>query len=154
MTHINVLWRSILVLWLSTASALTTASDTPYHRTVDGIAVYIGIVPAEMVRGHPPEHPEATMHGGVPVGESHLTVAVYDAKSGRRIRNATVAARVTDDRGIVNVRKTLEPMLIADSPTFGGYFSMQSAGSYRIEIEIQVPGRTKAVMATFTWVRS
>ncbi len=154
MTHINVLWRSMFVVFLGLANATTTAADTAYHRTVDGIAVYIGIVPAELVRGHPPEHPEATMHGGVTVGESHLTVAVYDAKSGQRIRNAAVAARIIDDRGISNVRKKLEPMLIADSPTFGGYFSMQSAGTYRIEIEIQVPGRTKAVIATFTWARS
>jgi len=144
----------MLVIFLGLASATTTAADTAYHRTVDGIAVYIGIVPGELIRGHPPKHPEATMHGGVSVGESHLTVAVYDAKSRQRIRNAAVAARVTDDRGISNVRKKLEPMLIAGSPTFGNYFSLPGAGPYRIEIEIQVPGRTKAVIATFTWARS
>lgn len=119
----------------------------------DGVAIYIGIVPAELIRGHPPEHPEAIMHGRVPAGESHLTVAVYDAKSGWRISNAAVTARIADDRGL-NMRTTLEPMLIADSPTFGNYVSLRGAGPYRIEIEIQVPGRTKAVIATFTWARS
>lgn len=145
--------RGLALLALFCLPAATSAADTAYHQIVDGVAIYIGIVPAELVRGHPPEHTEAIMHGGVPVGESHLTVAVYDAKSGRRIRNAAVTARITDDRGL-NMRKTLEPMLIADSPTFGNYVSMRGAGPYRIEIEIRVPGRTKAVIATFTWARS
>lgn len=145
--------RGLALVALFCLSAATSAADTAYHRIVDGVAIYIGIVPAELVRGHPPEHTEATMHGGVPVGESHLTVAVYDARSGRRISNAAVTAGIAGDRG-PTVRKTLEPMLIAGSPTFGNYVSMRGAGPYRIEIEIRVPGRTKAVTATFTWVRS
>lgn len=82
-----------------------------------------------------------------------MTVVVYDAKSGRRISSPAVTARITDDRGL-SVRKTLEPMLITDSPVFGNNVSMRGAGPYPIEIEIRVPGRTKAVMATFTWARS
>lgn len=134
-------------------AAATNAEDTTYHQTVEGFAVYIGIVPAELVRGHPPEHPEGQMHGGVRFNESHLTVALFDAKSGKRIQNAEINAHVTDFHG-TNVRRKLEPMLIADRLTYGNYFPMTGAGPYRIELQIQVPGKNRPIMASFTWARS
>ena len=52
-----------------------------YSQVVDGVAIYFGVMPAELVRGHPREHPESGMHGDPPVGESHLLVALFDERS-------------------------------------------------------------------------
>ena len=41
------------------------ASDTA---NAGGLTAYLGVVPAEIVKGHPPDHPEGTMHGGPPRG--------------------------------------------------------------------------------------
>jgi len=141
----------VLLFLISIGSAY--AAESTYKQTVDGVAIYIGIVPAELVRGHPPEHPEGAMHGGPRFNESHLTVALFDAKSGKRIGNAVITARVSDSRG-VNAQRKLESMLIADSLTYGNYFPMTDAGPFRIELEIIVPGMKKPIRALFTWARS
>jgi len=141
-----------LVLLLTMALGVR-ATDTPYHQTVDGVAIYIGIVPAEVVRGHPPEHPEGQMHGGPRFNESHLTVALFDARNGKRIDNAVITARVTDNRGF-NVQRKLESMLIAGSLTYGNFFPMAGAGPYSIELEITMPKAKRPIRTTFTWARS
>jgi hypothetical protein len=140
------------LLALGLVLALPASADG-YQQVVDGVAIYFGIVPAELVRGHPREHPEGEMHGGAPVGENHLMIALFDDKTGRRIVGAEVTARITGDGGL-NVRKKLESMVMAGAASFGNYFYMPGAGPYRIEIEVRVPGRVKPVIATFTWVRS
>lgn len=144
---------AVLLVTGLTGSMLTLAAESGYRQVVNGVAVYIGVVPAELVRGHPPEHPEGEMHGGPRFFESHLTVALYEAKSGKRIRNAEVQARITNPRGVTVSRK-LEPMLIADQPTFGNYVPISGDGPYRMELEIQVPGAKRPINASFTWGRS
>jgi hypothetical protein len=92
----------ILMLLLAVAfsgSAAVAASSMPMedpgYKTSGGLTAYIGMMPAEIVKGHPLGHPEQTMHGGAPQGhhEYHLVVAIFDAAGGARISNATVTAR-------------------------------------------------------------
>jgi len=81
------------VVALSPAAMSYAASD--YRAVaVDGYAICLGIVPAAIVQGHPPEHPERKMHGGVARGRSqqHVMVAVFEAATGARIDSAVVAA--------------------------------------------------------------
>ena len=94
----HLLWLVLSAVVLGFTANGMAAEDSSYRKIVDGVAVYIGMVPAELVRGHPPAHPESTMHGGVQVGENHLTVAVFDDKSGRRITDAQVTVHITDNR--------------------------------------------------------
>jgi len=56
-----------------TGVVTSVAAEQGYRQVVDGMAVYFGIVPAELVRGHPPHHPEGTMHGGAPIGDNHVS---------------------------------------------------------------------------------
>lgn len=131
--------------------ALVAAAVTTFN-VEGGVAIYFGIVPSEIVRGHPRGHPESEMHGGVPVGESHIMVALFDDKSGKRIDDATVSARVTGDRGL-DVRKPLEAMVVAGKLTYGNYFKLLGAGPYRIEISIKHPGAAREIRTVFTWAR-
>lgn len=149
----RMLRLGLLAAILGLAAGGALAAKLSYSQVVDGVAVYFGMMPAELVRGHPPEHPEGAMHGGVPVGENHLIVAVFDDKTGRRIADAQVTARITGDRGL-DVQKRLEPMVIAGTVTYGSYFYMPGAGPYRIDVRIRVPGKAHELRAAFTWARS
>lgn len=134
-------------------AAAAPATDTAYRRVADGVAIYFGILPAELVRGHSPSHPESGMHGGVPVGENHLTVALFDDKTGVRITRAKISATITGpDR--FKVTKKLELMTIAGVVTYGNYFSMPGPGPYRIVLHIQAPDARQGIETVFTWARS
>lgn len=147
--HVLRVSIAALALWFMAAPA----SAGGYQQVVDGVAIYFGIVPAEVVRGHPREHPEGEMHGGVPVGESHIMVALFDAKSGERIARAEVTARVSGGPAS-STEKRLEPMLIAGSQTYGNYFAMIGPGPYQIELQLRLPGKAKPIRARFEWSRS
>jgi len=146
-------WSALAAVVLGFAAGVVQASETGYRQVVDGVAIYFGVLPAELVRGHPPDHPESGMHGGTPVGENHIMVALFEDKTGRRIATAGVTARLTDNRGL-DVRKKLEPMVVAGAASYGNYFYMPGTGPYRIQLTIRLPGATREIHTTFAWARS
>lgn len=124
------------------------ATDTSRHQVVDGVAIYLGIFPAELIQGHRRQHPEGEMHGGVPAGEHryHVTVALFDAATGKRITNAQVKARVSE-LDLSGTEKKLAPMAIAGTVSYGNYFRMPGDGIYRIQVRIRRPGMAQAIEA-------
>lgn len=121
-------------------SVAALAMDTGQTKTEHGLTAYLGVIPAEIVKAHPKEHPEAIAHGGPPSGahEYHLIVAIFDAASGERIADAKVFARVSS-LGLAGPQKTLEPMTIANTVTYGNYFALPDKGSYTIDLDIEQP---------------
>lgn len=126
-------------------------------RTVDGLTIYLGAVPAAVTRGHPPGHPERAMHGGIAKPGSHdvhLVVAVFNAANGQRVRNVAVTARIhagSKNRGTV----PLSPMTINGALTYGGYTSIGFEDDVMILVDIKRPGRTprtSIVTAQFEYV--
>jgi hypothetical protein len=134
---------------LSTLAGAAVANDN-LSKVVDGVTIYVGIVPAEIVRGHPKEHPEGAMHGGVPLGaeQYHVMVALFDAKTGQRITDADVKASVAGV-GMTGSPVTLEPMKIADTITYGNYFNMSGYGPFRIVLQIKRPDVARVIEARF-----
>lgn len=129
-------------------------TDTALYQVVDGVAIYFGLIPAEMIRGHPKAHPESHMHGGIPTDRYyHLTVAIFDDTSGERITGAEVTARVVG-KGESGPSKLLEPMIIGGSRSYGNYFRMPGDSPYRIELKIHHPEISRVIRATFEWGRS
>ena len=130
----------------------STAGATDYYKTVDGIAVYFGVLPAELVLGHSPEHPEKKMHGGVPRGKAqhHIVVAVFDLQNGERITNVEVSARI-QEAAFAPLSKKLEPMTIDKTTSFGNYFPMSGSGPYRIDVDIRKAGALKPVTVRFDY---
>jgi hypothetical protein len=126
---------SLIVLAVPIAAAFAQSAS---HRSVAGLAAYYGVLPAAMIEGHPAGHPEQEMHGGVPAGAHayHLLVAVFDAQSGERIENAIVEARVTP-LGLATVTRSLEPMTIAGTVTYGNYFEFSGDGRYEITLSVR-----------------
>ena len=145
-------WRAVLWVLGLIAVGAAAAAETGSRQVVDGVAVYFGLMPGELVRGHPRQHPESGMHGGVPVGESHLLVALFDDKTGKRIDGAKVTATVMGPERL-NLRKALEPMTVAGAITYGNYFSLTGPGPYRIAVRVRLPD-AREITATFTWARS
>jgi hypothetical protein len=136
----TIAWHGMLAGILATSAITSPAADTSQHMVVDGVAIYIGVLPAEMVKGHPGTHSEGVMHGGVPAGKNryHLVVALFDERAGgKRISGdgIKIKARVSEF-SLPGQEKKLEPMVIAGSVTYGNYFAMPNPGPYRIHLEI------------------
>lgn len=127
-------------------------------RTVDGLTVYLGVVPAAVTRRHAPQHAgETTMHGGVAkpsIHDVHLLVAVFNKTTGERLRNVAVTARIhAAGRNLGTVRLT--PMTVNGALTYGGYASIGLKDDVMISVDIRRPGRTprtSIVTAQFDYV--
>ncbi len=150
---VQKLTRSFALVLILGAISLPAGAASPMSRVVDGVAIYLGVVPAAIVRGHPPEHPESTMHGGAVTGDIHVVIALFDAKTGARITDAAVYASMKGPKRF-RAEKKLEPMLVASAPSYGNYFSPYATGSYRIAVRVRLPAATRDIRASFTWTLS
>lgn len=130
-----------------------SASVEESYRMRDGVAAYLGVLPAQAVRGHPPGHAERQMHGGPPSGphDYHLIVALFDAATGARIGDAQVTAAVSGLGHVGKTRLRLDPMTIADSVTYGGYVTLPGRDRYGIEIEVVRAGQASPVRLEFVY---
>lgn len=143
------------ILAVQLAFAMTveaTANDTSGFKTVAGISVYIGLMPAEIVKGHPSGHPEAEMHGGAPNGPHayHLVVALFDEQNGaNRIEDARIAATVSGVGHVGQTNVALQPMLIADTVTYGAFIDLRALERFEITLTITVPDRPEPVRVDF-----
>ena len=136
---------------ISWGSMAVAADDTTY-KLAGGLAVYIGVVPAEIVRGHPSGHTEKTMHGGAPRGahEYHVVAAIFDAASGARVSDAAVTAQISG-LGLSGTKKKLDPMEIASTVTYGGFFDLPGRDLYTIGLTIERPGQPRPVGLEFKY---
>lgn len=133
--------------------AAPAPASAQQYRISAGVAVYLGILPAQTLRGHTPgKFPEAAPHGRAPRGvhQYHLTAAVFDAKTGERISDARVSATIAG-LGLGGSRIELKPMQIAGTVTYGGYFNLPGDDRYTIRIEIRRPNQPKAIRADFVY---
>lgn len=136
----------LLLLGWSAPTFADTAGDS---QTVGNAAVYLALLPAEMVRGRPVQHAENSMHGGVPkASREYILIALFDAKSGKRITGAHVSACVSEI-GLLGEEGKLEPMEIAGTETSGNYFSMAGNGPFRIDVVLRLQGHSEVIKAEF-----
>lgn len=145
---------AICIGLLVAAAPLYGESADPYVRTVEGVRIHLGVVPAEVMRAYHRHSAEALMHHAsahedLP-GEKHVMVALFDAATGQRITAARVSARIA---GIRTARATreLEPMRVAGAMTFGNFLPMAGPGSYEIRVEVQLPDRARPLRTSFIY---
>lgn len=124
-------------------AAAASAGET---KSAGGLTVYLGVVPAEIIKGPGPHAAERPMHGSRPRGthQHHIAVAVYDSATNQRITDATVTAKVSG-LGLSGPQTTLEPMKIADTITYGAYFTL-TADLYTIKVTVQRPNSQPVVL--------
>lgn len=146
--HVSV---ASVLLCMFAAAPVAIAQGGAGAKTVAGLTVYLGVVPAAMIQGDAREH-AAEAHGDVPRGAHayHVMAAVFDAETGERIENAGIEARVTP-LGLAPVTRRLEPMAIAGTVTYGNYFTMRGDGPYQIDFVVTAPGRAQPAVVEFTY---
>lgn len=143
---------SVLLAAAVLAWSPVRAAEGGETKSTGGITIYLGVVPAEIVKSPGPHSAERPMHGGTPRGshEYHIVVAVYDSASNTRISNAIVTAKVSG-LGLSGSQKTLEPMKIAgtitdgDIITYGAFFNL-TRDLYTIRLTVQRPGSQPVVL--------
>ncbi len=129
------------------AVAFAVAGDSQRHQVVNGVSLYLGVIPAQMIRGS-----ERKMHGGDEGRESyHVLVALFDAESGKRITDAKVTANVASV-GMRGQEKSLQPMH-GDLLSYGNYFTLDRPGRYDIKVEIWLKDHKSPVKAEFFYMR-
>ncbi|HZR02582.1 MAG TPA: hypothetical protein VFA81_05340 [Burkholderiales bacterium] len=144
----------VLVLIILAASPRLAQAAEPGDQPIvkDGLEMFYGVILSQIILGHPSQHPERTMHGGVPAGmhQDHLLVSLFDSATKQRIVGAKVRAIVTTNEMPVQ-RKALEPMQFAGSITYGNYFHTSPSGPVHIEVEVWRPGAARSVRAAFNY---
>lgn len=117
------------------------AADYSLNTVENGVAIYLGVLPAEMLEGHKSQ----TMHGDIPVGllRYHIAVALFDDKSGKRLTNALIRVKLLDSKGrMFNESVFLEPMYTLEKLLYGNYISLNKIGEpYKIMLDIEFPDR-------------
>jgi hypothetical protein len=133
-------------------ASLALAQGDRLSKMVGGVNLYLGVIPAEIVRGHPIEHSESTMHGSHPKGSGsrHIVVALFDAKTGERITDAKVSARV-EQLGLAAELKDLEAMQVAGTVSYGNFYAMPDGGMYRIRVIVKRKGGSRRIEAEFEY---
>lgn len=150
---LRTLFDSAQLAALVMAAGLVLAANSGQRQIADGMDIYLGVMPAEIVRGHPKAHSESAMHGGMPPskGYHHVIVSLFDSQSGNRITDAEVTAKVEEPGHLERSEKALESMTIAGTLTYGNYFRMPGKGPYLISLEIRRPGSPRVVEAKFDY---
>jgi len=78
---------------------------------------------------------------------------------GAQVRQDGVAFRAhVKDVLVVDVaaagpEKTLEPLTLADSSTYGNYFTMGGAGPFEVTVTFRRPGTQRGIQARFQYAR-
>jgi cytochrome c5 len=132
------------------SSVANTATGQDFA-VVDGTTVYFGVVPADVIRDHPKEYPRS-VYGVAPFGPAqyYVTIALFDTPNGQRIDDAVVKARISTARG-AGPEKTLNPVSLANSRSYGNYFAMGGAGTYTITVHVRRPGASNLTQAQFEY---
>ncbi len=132
------------------AQAAAVNPDQPIR--LDGMELFYGVIPAEILRGHPSGHEERSMHGGVPHGKGvyHLIVSVFDSKTSTRITDAVITGSVIEV-GMATQNRKLEAMTFGGNVSFGNYFAMSNPGPYEIVVNVRRPGNLKTATARFQY---
>jgi hypothetical protein len=141
-----------LLLFAIVASVASAQSSTSQHMLIGDTDVYYGFAPSAAAGAHPASHAETAMHGGVPGSRKsyHLTVALFDHATQKRISDARVTAAL-GEIGMGETRRTLEPMRVDGTISYGAYLNLGGTGPYRVRLEVKRPDRAGTVSGQFEY---
>jgi len=141
--RINTL-TGILALFLF-FSFNAVAENTDLHALSESYQVYLGIVPGTRITKEPYlVDRDKSLHGGIDSLSSndyHVMVAIFDKEENRRIKDATVIAKI-DKKGFMsneNITMPMEKMVTSGTVSYGNFFNMKSDSTYTMTIEIYRP---------------
>ena len=129
--------------------AASASAATEYEKHANGLTVYLGVLPAEVLRG---DRRLTAMHGVAPSAREthHIVISIYEDASGTQVRDAKVEARVAP-LGLGGSGRTLDSMMIGDTTTYGNFFPMAGRGPYIIEITVRREGEHAPIRFQFEY---
>jgi cytochrome c5 len=140
--------RNAVVYMLNSGSGAVTGQD---YRVVADTTLDFGVLSASAMRSRAKDYPPS-VYGTVPSLPDHyyVTVAAFDARTGRRITDAVVRARVSGAAG-TGREQTLKPITVGGTVSYGGYFPMAGGGPYKVAVHVMRPGSSAPVDAQFQY---
>lgn len=144
-------FSSVLLLSITNSYA----SDSNWHVDTKSYRVYLGVVPASVIKNDPVLiDREKSLHGGTHNTSStsqHVMVSIFTKDGNKRVLNATAVAKVRNKKYIsgTNIEKPLEKMLTSGTVTYGNYFDLPKNGKYDIEIAIYQSNKNGSEKAKF-----
>lgn len=149
-------WLSASVLAfcfvLCTWAGISSAAEPELSKMSGGLTVYLGMIPAEIVKGPGPHSAERPMHGRIPRGphEFHVVAALFDAANGTRVSDAAVTAQVSG-LGLSGAKKQLELMQIEGTTTYGAFFNLPGRDIYIVKLSVERPGAARPLSFEFKY---
>ena len=116
----------------------------PYHKVIDGIEVYLGVVRAGAAAA-------GVGKSARPTGKDdyHLNVSLFDAATKAAITDATVKVQVSDPTSMES--KTLAPIAAGGAVSYGAYFRMRGPEPYTISAQIERPATGRVSEVKFSY---
>lgn len=131
------------------AKAEAAAAPDPSHKSIGGMEIYLGVLPADQLRtGHASSGAEK-MYGGIPSGKGYflVNVTLRDSATKAPIKDAQIEARVAN---LMNGEtRKLETATINSAVSYGNYFQMPGKDPYTVTLQIRKPGAPTAIEAKF-----
>ena len=147
-THIPLSRWVVMFVAVLCAAFPTMAYHMPQQAHGGGVTLYWGITSAEEAEDQPGV---AALTDASVKDQRHLVVALYEDKSGARINDARVTAKITRF-GLVTVEeKTLRPLRVNGAVSYGNYFDMPPDRTHSIMVEIKRPNVAQAVNVKFKY---
>ncbi|TLS67500.1 hypothetical protein FE236_11535 [Mariprofundus erugo] len=148
------LWMlaGISIALLMPAPVMATSDQAGRHQIIDGVSIYFGILPIQMARN---EADELNLPTRVYKENQRYYVlfAMFDAKTGKRIVNANVKARVEALGGLDFSEKALKPIHIDKLVSYGNYFHLADPDMYHIKFSVSLPDQQQPINGTFDYHR-
>jgi len=129
------------------------AAADPSHKSVGGMEVYLGVLPADDLRSRHGGSGAEKMYGGIPSGKGYylVNVTLRDTRTKAPIKDAQIEARVAN---LMNGEtRKLETATINDGVSYGNYFQMPGKDPYTVTLQIRKAGAAIPVEARFDFKR-
>lgn len=143
--YIPIIATSLCMLFIGNAGA----GDATLNKRIDGIDIYMGITHADLADQDLSAQQMAMVHG-LRGKKHHITVALFDGKTGQRITDAKVVARI-GEMGLGSNRKKLKQEKYGDAVSYGRDFYIDKEGPYWIDLKIKRNGVKQATLTRFKW---
>jgi hypothetical protein len=146
---------AIFTAFLVNACLVAHADDLSRRVTAHGLTVHYGVVPADKAAEADPT--DANNVSATGPNAYHLTVAIFDTATGKRVSDATVIASVKGPRGYEThfhakpVRKHLDVDKAGNDVTYGNNFGMPWSGIYHVDLAITQKDQLKPTNIRFDY---
>jgi cytochrome c5 len=137
------------------AAASRAVTYNPNRRVVGGIVIYLGVVPAEIMRTqYANGGPHRAASPAIPEGKHYyqIDVRLFDTRTRAALSAAEVEVTVAEPV-MGREKKKLEPVVFNNMTGYASYFRLPNRNYYTITVAARRPGSPKEIQARFDFKR-